>query len=136
MFTVWILVVLLSVSAFDSYLTTTPWDSWNQSLGSMILSIAPGWGFNRTTDSLEAIRDKIDTLWWGDYQNCETVVQQRTNAIDSTITCPIWKSIRSHATTCYGMMCWIKSMTKTSISWWADWINTHYFTASILCCDD
>jgi len=63
---VWIIITILWVSAFES-LTTTPWSTGNQSLGSQILSKLPSGGFNRSTDSLQAIRQKLDTLpttWW------------------------------------------------------------------------
>ncbi len=57
----WIIMILW-VSAFDSFLTTTPWTAWNQSFGSLILSKASGWGFDRTTDSLEALSEKMVSM--------------------------------------------------------------------------
>ncbi len=63
MFTVWILVVLLWVYAFESWLSTIPSESWFKSGGSQILSKLSTWWFNRTTDSLEAISDKVDAIW-------------------------------------------------------------------------
>jgi len=61
----WVLIILWWISAiywviaFESWLSTIPSESWFKSGGSQILSIASGWGFDRTTDSLEALSNKI-----------------------------------------------------------------------------
>ena len=61
---IWILLIVFWVTAFET-LWTTPWTVWNQSLWSQILSKLSAWWFDRTTDSLEAISDKIDWIWSG-----------------------------------------------------------------------
>jgi len=147
----WIIMIFW-VFAFES-LTTTPWATGNQSFGSQILSKLPSGGFNRATDSLQAIRQKLDTLpttWWANsFTWCETKVQTPTSS-SSTLTCSAWKTIRSHSFSCswwwwFSYNCWVTSMTTTSLIWRGmvnqnnyghGYINYYnYYSASILCCN-
>ena len=78
------------------------------------------------------------------WSNCEWVIMNNIWA-SQTITCPLWKTIRSHSFTCTPQdnatgFCHVTSLTSTSLTGYWNTTATNWYryplSASILCCNE